>query len=1019
MLSRLVLLLVCVCFAASSAQYNSYGRNVLIEASTKKNRKLRYDKGVVEVQNGPGLESPLQLESTIQQLRSQLDADRENTISNFKKVRTNLMKNNNQWISAENELRETKQLVQELKAKVNLSITEDGKSKSDIKKLKSQLDSDREAIKSDINLLRNEFGTLKNEQANLKAELRKFVRELKNQDSFSRSRIRELGNHLVAYQNSLTSKIDGTKNGIKTLKNDQDTLKSEVRDANQQFMNQLQQLNTKLAELSKQKRWAVFTLGNGKTYHFSLQRNTWYMAKKICEERGMRLASPKTQEEISLLHQKLTELEPESGFWLSASDEANKGVEYQWLDGEVLPLNSSLWEKERLADDIKKILVCLFFATSSAQYNQQYNPYDPYMYNGGAGNQAAKDFLDFPPSMYEPTIGQLNSELDTLRKDTIKNFQAAWYHMELIYNRQTIVEAELIETKRLVQELTAKFNLLTTKAELQKVIGELKNQDVQSKDINKLKSQLDSDRKATKSEIKMLQNELGPVKNEQTYFKDELQRVVEKLKNQEVKSNSEIYQLKSQLEYDWEATNSNITTLRKEFGTMKNDQDNLKVDLQKFVRDELRNQDVKSNSDLNKLKSQLESDWEANNSNITTLRHEFGTIKNDQDNLKAGLLKFEGELKNQDVKSKSDIKKLKSQLDSDREATKSNITTLRTELGTLNTKQTHLKEVVGGLRSQDVKSKSAINKLNSQLDADRETTKSKITTLQTEFGNLKNKQTNLKDELQKVVGELNNQDVKSNSEIYQLKSRLDSDWEATNSNITTLRHEFGTIKNDQDNLKDELHKFEGELMNQDSSCKSRFRELGNRFVENEKSLNSKIDGTKIDLEILKMDQDSLKFEVSKAKQQFGTHIQELNATLMQLSKPEPWIVSTLTNGKTYHFSLEDKTWYKAKKICEEEGMRLASPKTQEEISLLYHKLEELKPRYGFWLSASDEANIGVEFQWLDGEVLPLNSTLWEKERVADDVRKGPASCVFIRKALKEKLHKAKCTEFTNFICEMQ
>ncbi|XP_065351642.1 uncharacterized protein LOC135947013 [Cloeon dipterum] len=230
-------------------------------------------------------------------------------------------------ISIKNELRGTKQLVQELAAKVNLSITE-------------------------IHLLRNEFGTLKKEQTNLKDDLEKFERELTHPNSPTNSRIRELANRLLANQNSLTSKIDGTRIAIKTLKNEQDTLKGEVSDAKQQFRNQLQQLNAKLLELMKQKRWAVFTLENGKTYHFSLQKNTWDMAKKICEEKGMRLASPKTQEEISLLHQKLTELEPESGFWLSASDAANKGVEYQWLDGEVLPLNSSLWEKERLADDV-------------------------------------------------------------------------------------------------------------------------------------------------------------------------------------------------------------------------------------------------------------------------------------------------------------------------------------------------------------------------------------------------------------------------------------------------------------------------------------------------------------------------------------------------------------------------------------------------------------------------------------------------------------------------------------------
>ncbi|XP_065350185.1 uncharacterized protein LOC135946071 [Cloeon dipterum] len=451
----------------------------------------------------------------------------------------------------------------------------------------------------------------------------------------------------------------------------------------------------------------------------------------------------------------------------------------------------------------------------------------------------------------------------------------------------------------------------------------------------------------------MLQSDFRALDNEQFYLKDELQKVAGELKNQDSKSTSDIQHLKSQLDSDWEATMSNITMLRNEFGTLNNKQDNLK----KFVRDELRNQDVKSNSDLNQLKSRQDSDREVANSNITTLRNVFGSLENDQYHLKVALLKFEGELKNQGVKSVSDIKDLKSQLDSDREATKSN-----------------------------------------------------INTLQTEFGTLENKQ----DELQKVVGELmKNQD----SDINKLKSRLDSDWEATNSKITALRNEFGTMKNEQDNLKDDLQKFVGDLMNQGSSYRSDIRELENRLVANQNSLASKIDGTQIGIQALKQDQDTLKSEVSDAKQQFRNQLQQFNETVVELCKQKRWVVSTLENGKTYHFSLQRNTWYMAKTICEDKGMRLASPKTQEEISLLHKKLTELEPDDAFWLSASDAANKGVEYQWLDGEV--LNSTLWGKERLPDDDGKGSAFCGYIRKIHEVKLYKDKCTHLANFICEMQ
>ncbi|XP_065351640.1 GRIP and coiled-coil domain-containing protein-like [Cloeon dipterum] len=475
------------------------------------------------------------------------------------------------------------------------------------------------------------------------------------------------------------------------------------------------------------------------------------------------------------------------------------------------------------------ILVCLFFATCSAQYCQ-YGPYNPCVCYGGTVNHAPANY----PHVW------LNDSLDKLHECTKTRLQEVGHdNMELIRNRQTSVENELRGTMQLVQELTAKVNYLVTKAELQKVVGELNNQDEKSNsNIYKLKSQLDSDREATKSNIKMLQNE---------------------------------------------------------FGTLNNKQDNLK----KFVRDELRNQDVKSNSNTKELKS--------------------------------------------------------------------------------------------------------------QLDSDREATKSKITTLQTEFGTLENKQ----DELQKVVGELKNQD----SDINKLKSRLDSDWEATYSNITALRNEFGTMKNEQDNLKDDLQKFVGDLMNQDSSCRRDIRESENRLEANQNSLTSKIDGTRIAIKTLINDQATLKSEVSDAKQQFRNQLQQLNAKVVELCKQKRWVVSTLANGKTYHFSLQKYTWDMAKTICEEKGMRLASPKTQEEISLLHKKLTELEPDDAFWLSASDAANKGVEYQWLDGEV--LNSTLWGKERLPDDDGKGSAFCGYIRKIHEVKLYKDKCTHFAYIICEMQ
>ncbi|XP_065335592.1 uncharacterized protein LOC135936638 [Cloeon dipterum] len=94
----------------------------------------------------------------------------------------------------------------------------------------------------------------------------------------------------------------------------------------------------------------VVTLGNGKSYHLSTEKVNWYQAKDYCEEKGMRLASPKTREELNILLGKIKDFENDF-YWLSASDVGQKGIEFRWLDGEVLPVSSSLWDKGMMQPD--------------------------------------------------------------------------------------------------------------------------------------------------------------------------------------------------------------------------------------------------------------------------------------------------------------------------------------------------------------------------------------------------------------------------------------------------------------------------------------------------------------------------------------------------------------------------------------------------------------------------------------------------------------------------------------------
>ncbi|CAB3383670.1 Hypothetical predicted protein [Cloeon dipterum] len=98
------------------------------------------------------------------------------------------------------------------------------------------------------------------------------------------------------------------------------------------------------------------TLSNGKKYWIPAQNASislsWYKAKEMCEKNAMRLASPKTSEELELLSQKAaSHFEEDAAFWLSASDVGQQPGDLRWHGGDVLPRNSHLWFYSRYVSE--------------------------------------------------------------------------------------------------------------------------------------------------------------------------------------------------------------------------------------------------------------------------------------------------------------------------------------------------------------------------------------------------------------------------------------------------------------------------------------------------------------------------------------------------------------------------------------------------------------------------------------------------------------------------------------------
>ncbi|CAB3385500.1 Hypothetical predicted protein [Cloeon dipterum] len=132
-------------------------------------------------------------------------------------------------------------------------------------------------------------------------------------------------------------------------------------------------------------------------------------------------------------------------------------------------------------------------------------------------------------------------------------------------------------------------------------------------------------------------------------------------------------------------------------------------------------------------------------------------------------------------------------------------------------------------------------------------------------------------------------------------------------------------------------------------------------------------------------------------------------------------LTTLANGKKYVFvSWGKANWESAKALCEKSNMTLALPKTQEELTLLHEMAKEKipYPSSGWWVLASDVGQKAGDFRWGDGQALPRDSALWDKEYDQPDMfGRGEAACVYFYTRVSARLKDNLCSITLNFVCE--
>ncbi|XP_059471033.1 uncharacterized protein LOC132194019 [Neocloeon triangulifer] len=123
-------------------------------------------------------------------------------------------------------------------------------------------------------------------------------------------------------------------------------------------------------------------------------------------------------------------------------------------------------------------------------------------------------------------------------------------------------------------------------------------------------------------------------------------------------------------------------------------------------------------------------------------------------------------------------------------------------------------------------------------------------------------------------------------------------------------------------------------------------------------------------------------------------------------------LTLLSNGKKYSFHTTFKRWNDANETCANQGLHLATIKSQNEAELVAAAAERIEDT-GFWVSVKNQASGNrKDFRWQDGTKLELDSPLWSG---GADKKKD---CVYIFNWTRGKLNGYSCTERAYFICEL-
>ncbi|XP_071793491.1 CD209 antigen-like protein C [Asterias amurensis] len=122
---------------------------------------------------------------------------------------------------------------------------------------------------------------------------------------------------------------------------------------------------------------------------------------------------------------------------------------------------------------------------------------------------------------------------------------------------------------------------------------------------------------------------------------------------------------------------------------------------------------------------------------------------------------------------------------------------------------------------------------------------------------------------------------------------------------------------------------------------------------------------------------------------------------------------TILNRADYTIISDNRTWSDARDYCRSLGKELAILETKEEFEFIQQLLRDQAIHQNHWLGASDSEKEG-SFKWLDGSVLPSDSTMWH---TGEPNSQGVEDCVHAYGIYDFFLNDIVCSSKSRSICE--